>query len=112
MIPQRYLKGLSRRFKGLKGAYTVPTLGIDRYNVPVVLAGFSFGGAAIWPVARELHAVGALAGVVSIAGSARGGSCFPGVEYIKFFFIFKRIFRVCIRDTLNISQQTLNRHLF
>eukprot|EP00747_Dinoflagellata_sp_TGD_P213303 gnl/TRDRNA2_/TRDRNA2_86279_c0_seq2.p1 gnl/TRDRNA2_/TRDRNA2_86279_c0~~gnl/TRDRNA2_/TRDRNA2_86279_c0_seq2.p1 ORF type:complete len:459 (+),score=51.20 gnl/TRDRNA2_/TRDRNA2_86279_c0_seq2:65-1441(+) len=48
----------------------------SKYKVPVVLAGFSFGGAVIWPVARELHAVGALAGVVSIAGSARGGSRF------------------------------------
>ena len=50
---------------------------LARYpGVPLVVAGFSFGGPSIWPALGSLPADAPIAGAASIAGSARGGPKF------------------------------------
>ena len=79
IIPKKTL----RRMPMLQSAVADVLVGVqflkEKYpGIPLVLVGFSFGGPAVWPSAVQMVQTGdgLLAGVCSVAGSARGGDAY------------------------------------
>jgi len=77
IIPRKKLRRLDMLESAVADVDAAAQWLLTRYpGRPLVLIGFSFGGPAMWAATRRLPSEALVAGAVSVAGSARGGSAF------------------------------------